>query len=245
MDPTTDFLFKKVRAHLAESARVKREIAGLAAGFGFGSGGAPVAHAANISSMAGRTSAVGPGGELGEKHVAPIVDAARLIADAFRSGGKLLLCGNGGSAADCQHMAAEFTSILTKDFNRPGLPAIALTTDTSFLTAFSNDSGFEGIFSRQVQALGKPGDVLVAISTSGNSPNVVRAVETARSGGVRTIALTGSGGRLKQMTDIAIAVPSTATSHIQEAHLAIEHIICDVVERLLFDKPDSPQAAAV
>ena len=106
--------------------------------------------------------------------------AADVITEAFRSGGKLLLCGNGGSAADCQHMAAEFVSRLTKDFERPGLPAIALTTDTSFLTAYTNDCGFEGVFARQVQALGRPGDVLLGISTSGNSANVIQAVEVAR-----------------------------------------------------------------
>ncbi len=160
--------------------------------------------------------------------------AADLIADTFRSGHKLLLCGNGGSAADCQHMATEFVSRLTQDFDRPGLPAIALTTDTSFLTAFANDSGYDGVFARQVQALGKPGDLLVAISTSGNSSNVVRAVEVAQEASIRTIAFTGRGGRLADMVDISIAVPSTNTNHIQEAHLAIEHALCHLVERILF-----------
>src|SRR5438105_13433847 len=111
------------------------------------------------------------------REASSIARAASIITDAFRAGGKLLLCGNGGSAADCQHVAAEFVSRLTRDFDRPGLPAIALTTDTSFLTAYTNDVGFDGVFARQVQALGKPGDVLLAISTSGTSANVLRAVE--------------------------------------------------------------------
>jgi len=165
-----------------------------------------------------------------------IVSAAGLIADAFRSGGKILLCGNGGSAADCQHMAAEFVSILRRDFERPGLPAIALTTDTSFLTAYANDFGYEGVFARQVQALGRPGDVLVAISTSGNSANVIRAVESALRANMRTVSLTGGGGRLPAMADVAVSVPSTDTQHIQEAHLAIEHVICELVERRLFQR---------
>jgi D-sedoheptulose 7-phosphate isomerase len=163
-----------------------------------------------------------------------LLAAADLITEAFRSGGKLLLCGNGGSAADCQHVAGEFVSRLTMDFARPGLPAIALTTDSSFLTAYANDFDFEGVFARQVQALGRPGDVLVGISTSGNSANVVRAVETAKANNLRTVVLTGRGGRLKEMADVAITVPSTHTQHIQEAHLAVEHILCHIVERELF-----------
>jgi D-sedoheptulose 7-phosphate isomerase len=166
-----------------------------------------------------------------------IATAAEVITDAFRSGGKLLICGNGGSAADCQHMAAEFVSRLTKDLERPGLPAIALTTDTSFLTAYANDCGFEGIFTRQVQALGRPGDVLIGISTSGNSPNVIRAVDLAHATGLRTVALTGSGGRLARVADVAISVPSEDTQHIQETHLAIEHLLCMLVERALFGRP--------
>jgi len=163
-----------------------------------------------------------------------ITEAAAVITEAFRAGGKLLICGNGGSAADCQHMAAEFVSRLTKDFERPGLPAIALTTDSSFLTAFANDCGFDGIFARQVQALGRPGDVLLGISTSGNSPNVIQAVELARATGMRSIALTGAGGRLPKLADVAISVPSDDTQHIQEAHLAVEHVICMLVEGALF-----------
>jgi D-sedoheptulose 7-phosphate isomerase len=171
-----------------------------------------------------------------------VIAAARLIANAFRSGGKVLLCGNGGSAADCQHMAAEFVSRLTKEFDRPGLPAIALTTDTSFLTAFTNDCGFENVFSRQVETLGKRQDVLIGISTSGSSTNVIRAMEAARGIGMRTIALTGSAGRLQSLAHASIAVPSTDTQHIQEAHLAIEHILCALVERSLFGGRGTAQA---
>lgn len=172
-----------------------------------------------------------------ERCVDSILAAADLLASTFRSGGKILLCGNGGSAADCQHMATEFVSRLTKDFERPALAAIALTTDTSFLTAFSNDCGFDGIFERQVEALGKPGDALIGISTSGSSPNVICAVEAAKKAGMRTLVLTGQDGRLPAISDIAIAVPSTDTQHIQEAHLTIEHILCYLVERYLFGNP--------
>lgn len=166
--------------------------------------------------------------------IGSILAAADLMVAAFRSGGKVLLCGNGGSAADCQHMASEFVSRLTKEFERPGLPAIALTTDTSFLTAFTNDCGFEAVFERQVQALGKPGDVLIAISTSGSSTNVIRAVEVARAANLHTIVLTGRIGPLARIADVAVSVPSTNTQYLQEAHLAIEHIICGLVEQCLF-----------
>jgi phosphoheptose isomerase len=173
----------------------------------------------------------------GEACAEAIATAARVLVEAFQSGNKLLLCGNGGSAADCQHMAAELVSRLTKDFERPGLPAIALTTDTSFLTAYANDCGFEGIFARQVQALGRPGDVLIGISTSGNSPNVIQAVEVARERGMRSVILTGASGRLAKLADVTIAVPSDDTQHIQEAHLAVEHIVCMLVEQALFGRP--------
>jgi D-sedoheptulose 7-phosphate isomerase len=142
-------------------------------------------------------------------------------------------------------MAAELVSRLTVDFERPGLPAIALTTDTSFLTAFANDCGYDGIFARQVQALGKEGDLLIAISTSGNSSNVLRAVRAAQAAEMHTIALTGRSGHLVEITDVAIAVPSTSTQHVQEAHLGIEHILCDLVERHLFGVRDRVAAGAV
>ena len=169
-----------------------------------------------------------------------IAKAADVIAEVFLSGRKLLLCGNGGSAADCQHMAAELVSRLSKDLERRALPAIALTTDTSFLTAFGNDCGFEGIFERQIEALGSAGDVLIGISTSGNSPNVIRAVEAASKRSMRTIALTGNGGPLAATADIVIAVPSSDTQYIQEAHLAVEHIVCELVEFVLFREPGVP-----
>lgn len=174
--------------------------------------------------------------QIAESGMDSILSAAALIAETFRSGGKVLLCGNGGSAADCQHIAAEFVSRLTKDFERPGLPAIALTTDTSFLTAFTNDCGFEGVFERQVQTLGKPGDLLIGISTSGSSINVIRAVEAALAANMRTIALTGDGGCLAEIADVAISVPNANTQYIQEAHLAIEHVLCELVECHLFDE---------
>lgn len=170
-----------------------------------------------------------------EECIESMVNAAQQIAASFKAGGKLLLCGNGGSAADCQHIAAEFVSALTQDFKRPGLKAIALTTDTSFLTAFSNDYGFEGAFARQVETFGAPGDMLIGISTSGNSKNVILAVEAARKINMRSIGLLGSGGQLLGMADIVIAVPSKSTQHIQEAHITIGHILCDLVECCLFD----------
>ena len=165
-----------------------------------------------------------------------ILAAADLIAASLKAGGKLLLCGNGGSAADCQHLATEFTCRLSADFVRPALPALALTTDTSFLTAYPNDFDFEGLFSRQVEALGKPGDVLLGISTSGGSGNVIAAVEAARNLGMKTVVLTGQKGRLRQLADVAVCVPSDRTQHIQETHLAIEHILCHLVERTLFNR---------
>lgn len=166
-----------------------------------------------------------------------ILEAAEAISSSFRQGGKLLLCGNGGSAADCQHMAAELTSRLDATCERPGLPALALTTDSSFLTAYANDYGYDGIFARQVQALGKPEDVLFAISTSGNSKNVVLAIEEAQEIGMPSIGLMGEGGQMLELCKPAIAVPHRSTQHIQECHLAIEHLICELVEVHLFDRP--------
>lgn len=163
-----------------------------------------------------------------------ILTAVALIADTFQRRGKLLLCGNGGSAADAQHMAAEFVSRLSKDFNRPGLPALALTTDTSFITAYANDFEFDGIFERQVQALGQINDGLIGISTSGNSANVIRAVVAAKYLKMRTIGLVGEGGELGQLVDCVIVVPSRNTQYIQECLLSIEHILCELVELLLF-----------
>ncbi len=166
-----------------------------------------------------------------------ILAATAAIVESLRDGGKILLCGNGGSAGDAQHLATEFVSTLTVDRRRDAIAAIALTTDTSLLTAVANDFGFDGVFERQVEALGRVGDVLVGISTSGNSENVVRAFATARAAGIRTIALTGRvSGRLGSLADIEINVPSTETSHIQEAHIAVGQLIAFLVEDELFPR---------
>lgn len=164
-----------------------------------------------------------------------IVLAADVITRSIRRGGKLLLCGNGGSAADCQHLAGEFINCLSKDFKREGLPAIALTTDTSVLTSIANDSDYQWIFERQVRSLGRPNDVLLGISTSGSSRNVVQAVQVANQLGMSTIALTGMGSLLGELAEVAIQVPHDDTQHIQEAHLVIEHILCRLVELQLFE----------
>lgn len=164
-----------------------------------------------------------------------IIGATAAIVESLRAGGKVLLCGNGGSAGDAQHLATEFVSTLTLDRPRDAIAAIALTTDTSLLTAVANDYGFEHVFARQVEALGREGDVLVGISTSGNSANVVEAFERARAAGLRTIALTGeSGGALGPLADIEINVPSSETSHIQETHIAVGQLIAFLVEDELF-----------
>ncbi len=164
-----------------------------------------------------------------------ILEAATVVARALASGRKILLCGNGGSAADCQHIAAELVSVLTQDFLRPGLPAIAMTTDSSILTASANDFGYAGIFERQTQALGCAGDVLIGISTSGRSENVTRAMRYANANGIATIALTGEAGAdMAQLATVAIRVPSQCVQHIQEAHIMIGHIICDLAERAVF-----------
>ena len=164
-----------------------------------------------------------------------VVAAAELLVNALLDGGKILLCGNGGSAADSQHLAAEFVSTLTVDNRRPAIPALALTTDTSILTAIANDFGFEGVFARQVEALGRAGDVLIGISTSGDSVDVIRAFEQAQAQELRTIALTGeTGGALVSIADIAICVPSRETSHIQECHIAIGQLLAFMVQETLY-----------
>lgn len=151
---------------------------------------------------------------------------------SLRGGGKLMLCGNGGSAADSQHLAAEFTGRFIKD--RPPIAAIALSTDTSALTCIANDYSFDAIFARQVQAIGKPGDCLIAISTSGNSGNVLAAVAAAKALGITCIGLLGrDGGKLKAVCDISIVVPSQVTARIQEAHILIGHSLCGAVEQQL------------
>ncbi len=170
---------------------------------------------------------------LGREKVS-LLRAARLVADSMKRGGKLLLCGNGGSAADCQHLAAEFVCRLSAKRNRSALPALALTTDTSFLTAFCNDYGFPGIFLRQLQALGKPGDVLLGISTGGSSENVLNAIRGAKSMGISTVALTRRDGIAGKIADVSIEVDSEDTAVIQNVHLAVEHALCRVVEEMLF-----------
>lgn len=170
-----------------------------------------------------------------EQCSADILQAAQALTETLQSDSKIMLCGNGGSAADCQHIAAEFVSILSQTFLRPGLSAIALTTDTSFITANANDFGFDGIFERQVQALGRKGDALIGISTSGNSQNVWQAINLANESGIKTIALTGeTGGKIAEVANITIKIPSTNTQFIQESHIAIGHILCELVEKSLF-----------
>ncbi len=161
--------------------------------------------------------------------------AALLVTDAFRTGGKLLLCGNGGSAAECQHLAAEFVNLLDRKRERPGLAAIALTADGAVLSATANDRGYAEVFARQVEALGRPGDVLLALSTSGSSANIVQALATARARNLVTILFAGEmGGTALAHADLVIRVPSQDTQQIQEAHLALGHALVGIVERELF-----------
>jgi len=166
--------------------------------------------------------------------VKAIVAVADEIVQAFRRGNKVLLFGNGGSAADAQHIAAEFAGKYLRD--RDPLPAIALTTNTSSLTAIANDYGYEHVFVRQLKALVAEGDIVIGISTSGNSPNVILAMEEAKRLGATTVALTGHGGKLKESADFVISVPSKETPLIQEAHIMIGHIICQLVEEEMFGK---------
>ncbi|WP_448208329.1 D-sedoheptulose 7-phosphate isomerase [Azospirillum sp. sgz302134] len=162
-----------------------------------------------------------------------VAAAAGLMIEGLRAGGKVLFCGNGGSAADAQHLAAELTGRYLRD--RPPLAAVALTVDTSALTAIANDYSYDEVFARQVRGLGRAGDVLVGISTSGNSRNVVAALEAARALGLRTIGLTGAaGGRMKELCDVCLCVPSTDTPRIQEMHIAAGHMLCELVENALF-----------
>ena len=164
-----------------------------------------------------------------------VVACAETIVHTLRNGGKVLIAGNGGSAADAQHIAGEFVSRF--HYDRPGLAAIALTTDTSILTAIGNDYGYERLFSRQVQALGREGDVFIGISTSGNSANVIAAFKEAQQLQLKTIGLTGmTGGKMADMCDITLRMPSTETPKIQEGHIAIGHIICGLVEAAIFPR---------
>ncbi len=162
-----------------------------------------------------------------------ITDVARACVDVYKKGKKTLLAGNGGSAADAQHIAAELVG--RYGFDRPSIPSLALTTDTSNLTAIGNDYGYDQVFSRQLEGMGVEGDLFIGISTSGNSQNVINAFESARKKGITTVALVGrDGGKMAQMADFAIIVPSSSTPRIQESHILIGHIICDIIEKELF-----------
>jgi len=165
--------------------------------------------------------------------IASVDAAAKLCVEALKKQKKVLVAGNGGSAADAQHIAAELVSRF--NYDRPGLSSIALTTDTSALTAIGNDYGFERVFARQVEALGQEGDVFIAISTSGNSPNVLMALEAARARKIKTIGLTGkTGGKMVALCDIALKIPSTHTPRVQECHIMLGHIICQIIEDTMF-----------
>ncbi|GAC1470353.1 MAG: D-sedoheptulose 7-phosphate isomerase [Desulfuromonadaceae bacterium] len=162
-----------------------------------------------------------------------IAEMVTLLVETFKSGGKLLVMGNGGSAADAQHFVAEIVGRFKME--RRGLPAIALSTDTSILTAIGNDYGFDRVFHRQVEALAAPGDLIVGISTSGNSPNVLQALELAREKGCRTVGLLGKdGGTVKNVCDLALIVPTNDTPRVQEGHITIIHIVCDLMEKAMF-----------
>ncbi len=164
-----------------------------------------------------------------------ILRAVDILTSTFRNNNKLLLCGNGGSAADCQHIATELVVRLSHQIKRPSLPAIALTTDSSNITAGGNDIGFENIFARSVEGLGSKGDTLLVISTSGNSENIVRAARKAKEKEVKIIGLLGgSGGKLKDIVDLPVIIPSSNVQRIQEGHITVAHIICELVEEELY-----------
>lgn len=164
--------------------------------------------------------------------ITEIETIARLTTDAFRNGNKVLFCGNGGSAADAQHLAAEFSGRFYTD--RTPLPSEALHCNTSYITAVGNDYGFEYVYSRIVKGTGKPGDILIALSTSGNSVNIINAIIQAKEIGMITVGLTGKGGKMSDLCDHVVNVPSTDTPRIQEAHIMVGHIICQLVEEQLF-----------
>jgi len=172
-----------------------------------------------------------------------IVDVVRLCIDTFRAGGKVLVGGNGGSAADAQHLAAELVARF--EFDRPGLPAISLSTDTSAMTAIGNDYGYEYLFARQIEALARPGDLFISITTSGNSKNVLRAFESAAKLGITRIALCGAGGKARDIAEHALCVPSTHTPRIQECHILIIHILCALLEENLFPEHKAPKPAVL
>ena len=168
-----------------------------------------------------------------------ITAASKMIVSAFKSGNKILICGNGGSAADSQHFAAEFVNAFSRSITRPGLPALALTTDSSVMTSIGNDFSFDNVFSRQVQAYSKPGDILIVLTTSGSSVNCINAVLEAKKLGVPTIAFTRTDATISQFVDLPIPVPSTNTQHIQECHILAYHVITELVEKELFEGANS------
>jgi len=167
-----------------------------------------------------------------ESNVDNIIRAADMLTACLAAGGKVLIFGNGGSAADAQHLAAEFVNRF--QIERPPLAALALTTDTSVLTSIGNDYNFDDVFSKQIRALGKKRDIAWGISTSGNSPNVVKAVKTAQKMGISTIGMTGRGGELAECADLVLAVDSDNTARIQETHITLGHILCELLERKLY-----------
>jgi D-sedoheptulose 7-phosphate isomerase len=172
-----------------------------------------------------------------EANADKVARAAQILVDALKEGGKIMIFGNGGSAADAQHIAAELVNRLNRD--HPPIAAIALTTDTSIITSIANDTSFDELFERQVLALGKPGDAVLAISTSGNSVNVLRAVAAARRREIHTIALTGKdGGQIAAISDLALIVAARSTQRIQETHITIAHILCELIEDSLYPDPD-------
>jgi len=171
--------------------------------------------------------------------LATVAEVGKAMVNSLRAGGMVFFLGNGGSAADAQHLAAELNGRYQRE--RPGLPGMALTTNTSSLTAIANDYSYELVFSRQLQAMGAEGDLVIGISTSGNSPNVLQAMQVAGEMGLLTIALTGqSGGRLANGVQYCLRVPSTITARIQEAHILLGHILCEIVEESLFDARSNP-----
>ena len=164
-----------------------------------------------------------------------IEEIASQMSETIKGGNKIMLCGNGGSAADAQHIATEFIVRFRGDFNRRALPAIALTTDTSLLTACANDYGYDEVFKRQVEGLGNEGDLLIGISTSGNSPNVFRAMEYANEQNINTVLLAGrDGGKIAKIAKYSIIIPHKDTARIQEAHITVGHILCRLTEELIF-----------
>jgi D-sedoheptulose 7-phosphate isomerase len=194
----------------------------------------PVAHLRSLAAVASASAAALAG---------PVRDAAQLVRETLDAGGTLLFCGNGGSAADAQHIATEYVVRFRR--TRRALRALALTTDTSLLTAAANDLSFDEVFRRQVEALGRPGDLLVVHTTSGNSPNCLRALEAARAGGLRSLLLSaGDGGRAAALADLCVLVPTDRTDHAQELHLAIQHAICDLVDAAVAAGGDGGGASA-